>query len=532
MSRRPKGCPTKLVPPVLNVKKTSLPWWVPGGRVLPLLLLLGISASCTLSSKPLTPEGSPATGQSESSAAAPSDACSQDLTLVPSVDDPQTILDAAGPDTTVCFKRGIYRLGPNRALQPLSGQNLVFLSGAVLDGSEVVTRWTRQGSYWSSTGHHQDFSDAPWLPEPGDMCPVTPTACIYEDVFLDGRPLRQVESLSTLDKSNEVFFDKPAGAIYLAKDPAGRLVEATVAGFAIHSPTGPADDVTIRGATIQKFAYDGIFTDADRWTIQDSEIRYSHRQGIGIYGCTGCVIQNTHVHHNGVIGMTASGASSLTVQGNQFDHNNYLHAGPESGGFNEGSVKILQSHDVVFRGNWSHDNVGDGLWFDWDNRGVLIEDNLLEHNSRNGLHYEASFDATVRDNTIRDNGSDWAAQGAGILNSTSKNVEYYGNRIENNVIRSIVILWADRGQSATLGERQSANLNFHDNVIVLDDNPQSWVGAYWDQDPRVFTSNNRFQGNTYHVQKDGAWWQWGGSDLTWTEWQAIGFDTTGSYVPA
>jgi len=143
------------------------------------------------------------------------------------------------------------------------------------------------------------------------------------------------------------------------------------------------------------------------------------------------VIQNNHVRHNGIIGMTTGAVDAFTVQGNEFDHNNYLHAGPRTGGYEEGSVKILQSHDVVFRDNWSHHNVGDGLWFDWDNYDILIENNVLENNSRNGLHYEASFDATVRYNTIRGNGTDSGSEPAGILNSTSKNVEYYGNRIED-----------------------------------------------------------------------------------------------------
>jgi len=248
------------------------------------------------------------------------------------------------------------------------------------------------------------------------------------------------------------------------------------------------------------------------------------------------VIQNNHVRHNGIIGMTTGAVDAFTVQGNEFDHNNYLHAGPRTGGYEEGSVKILQSHDVVFRDNWSHHNVGDGLWFDWDNYNILIENNVLEDNSRNGLHYEASFDATVRYNTIRGNGTDSGSEPAGILNSTSKNVEYYGNRIEGNRIRSIVILWADRGQSATFGERQSANLSFHDNVIVLDDNFESWVGVYWDQDPRVFTSNNRFAGNTYYAPRNGEregerYWRWDGRDFTWAEWRSYGFDATGSYVP-
>jgi parallel beta-helix repeat protein len=307
-------------------------------------------------------------------------------------------------------------------------------------------------------------------------------------------------------------------------------VEATVAGTAIASS---ADDVTIRGAGIEKFAYNGINTAANGWTIDNTEIRYIHFQGIGIYGGSGHVIQDTRVHHCGIIGMTAVEVDDFTVQGNEFDHNNYLGAGARSGGYHEGAVKILKSHDVVFRDNWSHHNDGDGLWFDFDNYDILIENNVLESNTRNGLHYEASFDATVRYNTIRDNGTDWDSFPAGILNSTSKNVEYYGNRLEDNVIRSIVITWTPRGQSATLGERQSANLYFHDNVIVLDDNFQSWVGVYWDQDPRVFSSNNRFQGNTYHYAQGAgeSWWLWDDTRLTWAQWRAKGFDTTGSYHP-
>ena len=446
-------------------------------------------------------------------------------------DDLQDALDAAGQGAALCFEPGTYRL--QQALQPLSKQTLDFRPGAVLNGSEIVDKWTRRGSYWSSIGHlHSDLDSVPGLPDETQMCQDAPTACIFDDVFLDGRPLEHVQTLSSLDEPDEVFVDRPAGTINIATDPTDRQVEATVAGFAIQSA---ADDVTIRGATIEMFAYTGINTAANRWWIEDSDIRYVHFQAIGIYGGTGHVIRNNHVHHNGVIGMTAAGVNGFTIQGNEFDHNNYLHAGPKAGGFHEGAVKILQSHDVVFRDNWSHDNVGDGLWFDYDNYGILIENNVLEENSRNGLHYEASFDATVRYNKIRGNGTDWGSQGAGILNSTSKNVEYYGNRIEGNRIRSIVILWADRGQSAKFGERQSANLSFHDNVIVLDDNAQSWVGVYWNQDPRVFTSKNRFEGNTYYVPKNGVregarYWRWDGSDLTWAEWQARGFDTSGSFV--
>jgi hypothetical protein len=495
-----------------------------------LLTLLAAMVACVSSPGPSATQETLSHPPSQSPSL-PSASCGTGSQSIHANDDVQTALEKAGGGETLCFKPGIYRL--EQALEPLQGQTLIFRPGAVLNGSEIVTNWTRQGEYWSSTGHfNSDLDNVPGLPDQAVMCQRAPTACIYKDVFVDDRPLKHVQTLSDLDDPNEVFFDKPAGTIYLATDPTHRRVEATVAGFAIRSSV---DGVTIRGATIEKFAYTGINTSADRWRVEDSDIRYIHFQAIGIYGGTGHVIENTHVHDNGVIGMTAVGVDHFTVQGSEFDRNNYLHAGPRAGGYHEGSVKILRSHDVVFRDNWSHDNVGDGLWFDTDNYNILIENNVLENNSRNGLHYETSFDATVRYNTIRGNGTDWYSLGAGILNNTSKNVEYYRNTIEGNRIRPIVILWVDRGRSATMGERQSANLSFLDNVIVFDDNPQSWVGVYADQDPRVFTSNIRFQANTYYAPRDGQragerYWRWDGIDLTWAEWQAYGFDTTGSYV--
>jgi len=441
--------------------------------------------------------------------------------------DPQSVIDSAGTGASLCFKPGTYRL--RKALKPKARQTLTFERGAVLSGARVARGWQKDGNHWVLGGQSQSFTVPAWMHE--RMCNNNPGACIYEDVFMDDKPLQHVTSRGQLGPGR-VYLDKGADKIYIATDPNGHTMEATVAGTAIQS--SGADGVAIRGATIEKFAYNAISTTADRWTISNSEIRHVHFEGIGLAEGTGHVIKDSRVHHNGVIGMTAVKVNDFTVQGNEFDHNNYLRTGP-SYGHHEGSIKILLSHDVVIRDNWSHHNYGDGLWFDYDNYNILIENNLLDKNTRHGLHYEASFDATVRYNTIRDNGTEWAQQGAGIFNSTSKDVDYYGNRIANNAIRSIGIVWHDRGRHNTRGERQSSNLNFHDNVIVLHNNFQSWVGVYWDQDPRVFTSNNRFENNTYIAPKNperenGWWWRWDDKDLTWDQWRAYGFDSTGSFL--
>jgi parallel beta-helix repeat protein len=492
------------------------------------LILLVINAACT-SSLPTPPPSTPdpSLPLDWSGNVGPEGVtCSPNAFAVPPGEDIQSALNTAGAGGSLCVKSGVHRL--TTALQVKSGQTLTFEQGAVLNGSILVTNWTKEGPYWAAGGQTQSFTVPSWMRE--TMCDNNPEACIYEDVFMDDKPLQHVTSLNKL-RPDRVYFDKGADKIYIANDPQGRTMEVTVAGMAIQSE---ADGVTIRGATIEKFAYNGISTTADRWTISKSEIRHIHFEGIGIAEGTGHVIENNRVHHNGVIGMTVVDVSDFTVQGNEFAHNNYLETGPLYG-HHEGSIKILKSHDVVFRDNWSHHNHGDGLWFDYDNYDILIENNLLESNTRNGLHYEASFDATVRYNTIRDNGTVEPQQGAGIFNSTSKNVDYHANRIANNAIRSIVILWDDRGRHEKFGERQSSNLSFRDNFIVLHNNFQSWLGVYWDQDPRVFSSNNRFEGNTYIAPKNpqrerGWWWRWDDKDLNWNQWRAYGFDSTGSYV--
>lgn len=437
----------------------------------------------------------------------------------------QPVLDSAGAGASLCFEAGVYRL--TTSLRPNPGQVLTFEPGAVLNGSKVITKWTKDGSRWVAEGQTQRFTVPSMMEE--YMCGKSPHACIYEDVYLDGEPLKHVADLSQLGPGR-VYFDKVASKIYIATDPQGATLEATVAKTAISSK---AEGVTVRGATIEKFAEDGIDVTANRWTITNSEIRYIHFNAIDIHGGTGHVIRDTRLHHNGVIGMTAAAVNDFTVEGNEFDHNNYLSAGPASYGWHEGGIKILKARNVLVRNNYSHHNDGDGLWFDWDNIDVVIEDNLLERNERHGIFYEASFDATIRSNTIRHNGlgERWYG-GTGITNSTSKNVEYYDNLFESNM-RSFVLLWQPRGASATLGERQSANVLFRNNTVIFPEPTHKWmwlgVGVYPDQDPRVLTSNNRFEANDYRASDTSrTWWRWDDS-LTWEGWQAQGFETEGSY---
>ncbi|MGH3432894.1 MAG: right-handed parallel beta-helix repeat-containing protein, partial [Thermocrispum sp.] len=52
---------------------------------------------------------------------------------------------------------------------------------------------------------------------------------------------------------------------------------------------------------------------------------------------------------------------------------------------------------------WIHHNHGPGIWADTNNNDFLIEGNLIEANDSQAIFYEISYNATIRDNVLRNN---------------------------------------------------------------------------------------------------------------------------------
>ena len=301
----------------------------------------------------------------------------------------------------------------------------------MLSGARIVTRWSKQGSYWVLEGQSQDLSSAPWLQT--HDCRDNPTACIYEDLYRDDIPLQHVRSLSALGPG-KVYFDNARDRMYVAQDPAGHKMETTMLTVGISSG---AAGVTIRGGIIEKMGWFGIKVAGSDWTIEDTEIRYAHATGLRLKG-DGHEVRRNSIHHNGNTGIVATDVHGIMVEGNDVGFNNYLHFGHKPTPFHEGGAKFLNTSDVTLRGNYSHANDGDGWWFDTDNIDILIENNVFENNTRSGLFYEVSYDAVIRQNIFRHNATDPAWRGSGMSILSSKNVEVLENRFEDNGYSTLV----------------------------------------------------------------------------------------------
>ncbi len=130
---------------------------------------------------------------------------------------------------------------------------------------------------------------------------------------------------------------------------------------------------------------------------------------------------NTTIEYN-CLTMNAQGAFNGGGVNEVISHNeiswNGLGEYPDSGGPGgspyacgcSGGGKLFFSVNPVVTYNYVHDNYNTGIWLDFDNTGADISHNYVASNWGGGISYEASYNASISDNTLIGNG--WASDGA------------------------------------------------------------------------------------------------------------------------
>jgi Right handed beta helix region len=397
---------------------------------------------------------------------------------------------------------------------PKNGDRFIGQGRAILSGARVLNSFTRSGNYWVATGQTQESA-------PVGVCTGGYTGCQYnEDVYLDNVPLRQVTSLSQLAQG-KFYFDYAADTIYLADDPTGRRVEATIALKAFQG--GPSR-VQIKGLTIEKFstpAQDACVGGSGSGLVEGNEVRFCHGAGVDAYSHQ--VIRNNWIHDMGQLGVSAPGTTGALFEGNEISFNNTMgfYIGWEAGG-----SKFVGTTRLAVIGNRVHHNRGPGLWTDGNNIDTLYARNVVVGNSTDGIVHEISYDSVIRKNWIRGNGhgQGW---GAGILVAASPNVRIVGNVLKANK-RSILLLAQDRGSGEYGPHILRNNRVLHNTVRNPRTNGLRLDGT---SDLSYYTSRrNRFQYNTYYLRKGTTPFYWRGEEIGRRRWVGFGQDTKGSFL--
>jgi parallel beta-helix repeat protein len=412
-----------------------------------------------------------------------------------------------------------------------SGDTLIGDPGAILDGSkEIAGLFTASGPGWVASNQNQQLTAANGVP-----CKSGVSLChLADDVFLDGKPLARVGSLSELG-AGKFYFDQTSHQIWIGDNPAGHELDATIADRAIVGWGTGADNVKIQSLIVQHFASQGIQCRGNTWTVDRSEIRYNH--GDGLQDCA--MVTNSNLHDNGKDGSVFGGSLGASNGPYLFDHNsvtgnNYAGYDP---GWEAGGAKFMQMAHLTVSNNYVAGNDGPGLWTDWGNQYITYSSNYVENNTGPGIFHEASYEAVIANNTIVGNGTSGGSStldNAGIMMNDSSNVEIYGNVLTGNH-NGIGLTQTDRG-STTLGPLVTQNDYIHDNTITKSGRTGL---VQWVSDASFYTSrNNRFAGDHYTLGCDSTPFVWQDprnassyAALTSAQWVQAGSDVTGQFTP-
>lgn len=140
--------------------------------------------------------------------------------------DLQAAIRAHPEGTTFCLEAGMYRLAS--PLLPKARDSLIGQPGTVLNGSKLLSDYSRDGANWVASGQTQQNNKLR-----GECYPRSYTGCRRpESIFIDDQAMWQVMSLAELS-SGEFYFDYANDKVYLADDPTGHKVEASIAEAAV-----------------------------------------------------------------------------------------------------------------------------------------------------------------------------------------------------------------------------------------------------------------------------------------------------------
>jgi hypothetical protein len=195
---------------------------------------------------------------------------------------------------------------------------------------------------------------------------------------------------------------------------------------------GNVPSVQVKYLTIQNFDPPGNqgavnASGAKNWTVEYDTIR-DIVPGTAVYAGTNNIVDYNCLTDNGQSGFgtytsnstnkLTTGASNIEINHNEISYNDTCnfesvsnfpgphppsgcaHAGENSNCGCSGGGKFWETADGQFEDNWVHDNYSVGVWWDANNTGFDVQGNYIADNYGDGLIYEISYNALIKDNTF------------------------------------------------------------------------------------------------------------------------------------
>jgi parallel beta-helix repeat protein len=376
-------------------------------------------------------------------------------------------LKALQPGDTVLIKNGLYR--ESFRLEPAAGvpsgksyQEMVTLAAApgqkpVIKGSQPIAGWKlHKDAIWYTENAPKTkalpilFCDDKRLDLIGDyggeMTRMIKGMAGSAEVW-EGRKGEKLEELV----ANSYFFDKDSNRLYVwladSSDPNRHLMEMTVrSGISVGGSY-----IKLSGLSI---FHSNLGIGGSHNIAENCESSDSSWCGGGVSGEFNTLI-GCKFNRNGDSGMGGSGRGHRLINC-ETSYNNYLKI---DAGWHSGGCKFIPfCSDIVMSGHIAAYNIAcPGIWFDWGNFNITIENSVVHHNG-SGIMIEVSERATIRNNVCYEN------YGRGVYLSNSPDCQVLHNVFWHNGMSGVAAIGVSRA-GGEFGEGESQRLAAGNTVV-------------------------------------------------------------------
>jgi hypothetical protein len=393
----------------------------------------------------------------------------------------------------------------------------------IISGSEIWNGWQNIGGGTYTHSWPYDWGENTWgwdFPEG-----VLDISRRREMVFVDGELYTQTSQPAgapaktyCVDEANDkLYLFMPPG-----QSPADHMIDVVTGDVLFNCGR---DYYTLRGLVFQH-ANVAVWAGGSHILIEDCSFNYCNSQGIylGWGGSEDIVMRRCAGNHNGLRSFYPDRPIfDVLIEDCITNYNNWrLYWGGDIGAM---SMKVMYARHMVVRRHEAVSNLAKGLWFDCDNRNIVVDDCLIANNLTDGIWSEINPDGVViRDCVIAHN------QSTGLVIANSEHLIIENNKIFGNNWQQLSMWEPDeyRDIEDEFTDLVTHNLVLKNNWIMGETSSEKllnwagWSGLYSTMD----SQNNKW----YRPgARDGFYIDW--SNKNWTQWQAlVPQDTTSVYL--
>ncbi|WP_051992269.1 right-handed parallel beta-helix repeat-containing protein [Mobilicoccus pelagius] len=302
----------------------------------------------------------------------------------------------AHPGGTIVLASGVYHElvhiadTPNLTIRAEAGATVW------MDGSVPIQEIKSEGSHWRLPDQAPDLDRSPTYTRGAPdnrkegwrfVSPDYPLAADPSQVWLDGRPLRQV---GARDGVGPGTFAVDGRDLLVGDDPDGHDVRI---GTLTHALVVDAPGTRIEGIGIRRYVpsvpdFGAVVLGGRGDRLTSVAVVDSSTTGVSVQG-ENVTLENVTVQRSGMLGVQAHRAFGLRILGGHFSHNNTLgfNMAPNAGGIKITETAPLQIRDASIDRNlgvglWLDESVGDATLYRLSARGNSLHGVLVELSSR------------------------------------------------------------------------------------------------------------------------------------------------------